>query len=237
MHGHDSLFRALETINSELELAGFLRELTQAFGFESFLIASIPAASEDYIQTHVGLSNRAMCFFKAYDSLGLLRNSPVFAALRRTTVPIVWNIDNVSFDRPTLEVEPARELFDRYNITMGVFFPVHAPDGSRGTIGFDGSRPALTTAELSELGLLVTHAYDIYAGFRNPDRGSRHSLTAREMEVLTWAANGKTSGEIAAILSLSDHTINTYMNTAMRKLDCVNRTQLVAKALRLHLIS
>ncbi len=50
-------------------------------------------------------------------------------------------------------------------------------------------------------------------------------------------AQGKTSLEIGQILSLSDHTVNAYMTNAIRKLDCVNRTQLVAKAIRMKIIS
>ena len=49
-------------------------------------------------------------------------------------------------------------------------------------------------------------------------------------------AAGKTSVEIAEILTLSEHTINHYLNRATKKLDAVNRTQAVAKALRLGLI-
>ena len=62
-------------------------------------------------------------------------------------------------------------------------------------------------------------------------------LSIRELEALHWVANGKTSSEVASILSLSEHTVNTYINSAIRKLDCVNRIQLVAKAMRMHLIS
>ena len=91
--------------------------------------------------------------------------------------------------------------------------------------------------ELGILGLIAVHAYDIFDLLNQAREALDNPLTARETEVLEWAANGKTSGEIAQILALSDHTINTYMNSAMRKLDCVNRTQLVAKALRLHLIN
>ena len=63
------------------------------------------------------------------------------------------------------------------------------------------------------------------------------SLSARELEVVRWTAQGKTSLEIGQILSLSDHTVNAYMTNAIRKLDCVNRTQLVAKAIRMKIIS
>ena len=63
------------------------------------------------------------------------------------------------------------------------------------------------------------------------------TLTKREIEVIRWTSHGKTSSEIGQILSLSDHTINAYLNNAIKKLDCVNRTQLVAKAIRLKVIS
>jgi DNA-binding CsgD family transcriptional regulator len=49
--------------------------------------------------------------------------------------------------------------------------------------------------------------------------------------VLTWVARGKTSGEIAIILGLSERTVNFHCDQAMRRLDVVNRTQAVAKAL------
>ncbi|MFP3803129.1 response regulator transcription factor, partial [Paraburkholderia sp. SIMBA_027] len=53
---------------------------------------------------------------------------------------------------------------------------------------------------------------------------------------LNWTAAGKTSAEIADILGLSEHTVNHYLNRATKKLDTVNRTQAVAKALRIGLI-
>ena len=42
--------------------------------------------------------------------------------------------------------------------------------------------------------------------------------------------------EIAEILTLSEHTVNHYLNRATKKLDTVNRTQADAKALRIGLI-
>ena len=47
---------------------------------------------------------------------------------------------------------------------------------------------------------------------------------------------GKTSGEIAAILKLSGHTVNHYLSAACQKLGAVNRTHAVSKALRAGLI-
>jgi DNA-binding CsgD family transcriptional regulator len=78
-----------------------------------------------------------------------------------------------------------------------------------------------------------------YAGarVRVDDRVSGSArLTVREKDVLTWAARGKTSAEIAIILGLSERTINFHCDKAMRRLDVINRTQAVAKAIAAGLI-
>jgi DNA-binding CsgD family transcriptional regulator len=62
-------------------------------------------------------------------------------------------------------------------------------------------------------------------------------LSDREIEVVRWTSEGKTSTEIAIILGLSAHTVNTYIAIALRKLGVVNRAQMVASALRRGLIT
>jgi DNA-binding NarL/FixJ family response regulator len=62
-------------------------------------------------------------------------------------------------------------------------------------------------------------------------------LTRREKEVLTWVGRGKTSSEIGMILGLRERTVNFHCDQAMRRLDVMNRTQAVTKAMSLRLIS
>jgi two-component system response regulator DesR len=50
-------------------------------------------------------------------------------------------------------------------------------------------------------------------------------LTERERQVLRLAAEGKTSGEIAALLKLSDGTVRNYLSEAISKLDASNRIE------------
>jgi DNA-binding CsgD family transcriptional regulator len=54
--------------------------------------------------------------------------------------------------------------------------------------------------------------------------------------VLIWAARGKTSGEMATILGVSERTVNFHCEQAMKRLDVINRTQAVAQAIGLRLI-
>jgi DNA-binding CsgD family transcriptional regulator len=55
-------------------------------------------------------------------------------------------------------------------------------------------------------------------------------LTPREVECLEWAAQGKSSGEIATILNLTERGVNYHFESAKEKLDATNRTQAVAIA-------
>jgi len=56
------------------------------------------------------------------------------------------------------------------------------------------------------------------------------ALNEREVEVLTWAARGKTSAEIAKILDLTKRTVDFHIDNARTKLGAATRTEAVLKA-------
>jgi DNA-binding CsgD family transcriptional regulator len=59
-----------------------------------------------------------------------------------------------------------------------------------------------------------------------------HLLTPRELEVLTWAARGKSSWEIGVILGIAKRTADEHIQTATRKLGAATRTEAVAITVR-----
>ncbi|WP_081582591.1 helix-turn-helix transcriptional regulator [Nitratireductor pacificus] len=61
-------------------------------------------------------------------------------------------------------------------------------------------------------------------------------LGPRELECLTWVARGNEAGAIAERLSLSEHTVRSYLKAARQKLACRTLSQAVSKALSLRLI-
>jgi DNA-binding NarL/FixJ family response regulator len=58
------------------------------------------------------------------------------------------------------------------------------------------------------------------------------SLSSRELEVLQLVAEGKSSADIADLLSLSPKTVDTYRSRLMRKLDLDDLPSLVKFAIR-----
>jgi DNA-binding CsgD family transcriptional regulator len=65
---------------------------------------------------------------------------------------------------------------------------------------------------------------------------SRTSLTQRELSVLKLASDGRTTEEIAGVLSLGVETVRSHFKKAIAKLRARNRTHAVAEAMRQLLI-
>jgi DNA-binding NarL/FixJ family response regulator len=66
---------------------------------------------------------------------------------------------------------------------------------------------------------------------------TKQTLTAREREVLGLLADGLAHEEIARRLGIGSETVRTHVRKASSRLGASTRTQAVATALRLGLIS
>ena len=65
----------------------------------------------------------------------------------------------------------------------------------------------------------------------------RRDLTAREVEVLTWVARGRSNREIAEIATLSENTVKNHVRSIMSKLHVSSRTEAAMHAVRENLIT
>ncbi|KNC94817.1 transcriptional regulator SdiA [Trabulsiella odontotermitis] len=55
-------------------------------------------------------------------------------------------------------------------------------------------------------------------------------FSKRELEILKWTAEGKTSAEIAMILSISENTVNFHQKNMQKKFNAPNKTQIACYA-------
>lgn len=65
---------------------------------------------------------------------------------------------------------------------------------------------------------------------------ARGNLSRREADCLKWAAAGKTTWEIGAILGISEHTVAVHLRHVNRKLNVSSRAQAVAEAMKRNLL-
>ena len=113
--------------------------------------------------------------------------------------------------------------------------------GAAGYITKDSSRAELVTAinKVAQGGRYVSHA--LAEGLvidleRGSDRPPHETLSDREFEVMRLIASGKTVGEIAVLLSLSDKTISTYRARILEKMAMRTNAELTHYAIKSGLV-
>ncbi len=226
----------ISAADSRLDVGLALARITHEFGFLHFVLVKVPQFEEALLERVILETNLPKDFIREFDRRKLLTKCPVSPLLSDTGLPICWTLDDDGPPNGLAFPPDLTSLQRQYEHRTSIAMALHSVDGNGFRIRIAGPRPRLTQPELNEIGMILLHAFGVFDKIRRTEARAVGPLTTRELEVVRWTAQGKTSVEIGKILSLSDHTINAYMTNAIKKLDCVNRTQLVAKALRLKII-
>lgn len=131
--------------------------------------------------------------------------------------------------------------FERRAMTSAaIVVPIHLPFGRIGAVCLNERTRNTGIAAIFEehgeyFGSLARRFVTTYAASLGQSSTIPTSckLSCREVECLEWAAAGKTDLEIAAILSKSRSTVRFHFERLSEKLNTVNRSQAVYKALQL----
>ena len=222
-------------LKTQFDVFRFMKRVTEAYRCRAFMVVNLPSLTSFELQSNSVINNWPAELLTIYDQEGLLRNSPVLRRLRASTLPFAYDTAT-NTNRDDSKVQISVSLFERFRMGRSVCLPAHEASGARGAVILSGDREAFTPEEIKDLCYIAIHVFDRLAEIRSLDIRIVDALTDREIDCLNWTAAGKTSAEIAEILTLSEHTVNHYLNRATKKLDTVNRTQAVAKALRVGLI-
>lgn len=119
----------------------------------------------------------------------------------------------------------------------GLAFPLHAATGRNGLAVFFGDTSGVHDEILVDFHLRCLRLFSALIDVTVASARKLPAMSNRELDCLRLTADGKTSDEIAELLHLSAHTANQYLTAAAVKLNAVNRTHAVSKALRIGLIS
>ncbi len=220
-------------LSTQFDVIRYMKRIAEHYGCRTFVVLNLPPATSRELSSNTIVTNWPAELMSLFDSEGLMQTSLVFSRLRRSTTPFSFDVEAIPAERVVPRV---RDLFMRFGIVRGAYFPVHDVSGGRGAVSWAGTSASFTHQQMMELMYIAVHVYQRLAEIRSLEVRPTDTLSEREIDCLNWTSAGKTSAEIAEILGLSEHTVNHYLNRAARKLDSVNRTQAVAKALRLGVI-
>jgi len=181
------------------------------------------------------LNNYDSRWSRRYEDKGYLDVDPTVRIGQRSNFPFVWS--NEIFRGAPQFWSEARS----FGLNVGWAQSCFDGDGAVGLLSVSRSHEALTHIELMAkeppLRRLVNigHTALSFVLGRNVTN-ARTALTKREVEVLQWTADGKTSSEIGNILSVATDTVNFHIKNVIAKLDVANKTAAVAKAAVLGLL-
>jgi DNA-binding CsgD family transcriptional regulator len=228
----------IASLETQFDIVRYMRRKCEEYGQKYFIAFTLPGFEAEKLSAYSIVSNWPQEVLAKYDAMRMVRHSAGIRKLRLTTVPFSYDMREWAGD--SSEESDRGELLKvitGHGMQVGHFFPVHDALGNRGAIVWVGENKTLSRDGRLMLHLISVQLFNRLAEIGAAWKSGQVVLTEREIQCLSWTAAGKTSLEIAEILGLSEHTVNHYLNQVTRKLEAVNRTQAVVKAIRRGLIA
>ncbi|MFU7528881.1 helix-turn-helix transcriptional regulator [Qipengyuania sp. ASV99] len=175
-------------------------------------------------------------WLEMYEQEEFRASDPIPRRVMQSGSMMSW-ADAIAAGPNTPENEAYFAAMRQFGLIHGIGVPLYGPRGRAAYASFDFDRPVPELSD-DQLGTVRSVAQ---AGHQRiciliDESSDTPSLSEREIEVLTWAARGKSVGAIATILGLSPDTVKTYSKRIYAKLDVTDRVGAVVKALRLGLV-
>jgi LuxR family quorum-sensing system transcriptional regulator SolR len=228
--------QSLLTASTKAELTDILVQAGQELGFESIAFGMrepLPLSNPKTVM----VNNYSEAWQARYVQQNYLQIDPTVAHGMRSVMPLVWSDESFKDARPFWE--DAQE----HGLKVGWAQSTIDAQGRVGMLTLSRSTTALSGAELRDHSMqmrwITQMALEGMAKLHQTTQRSplpQIQLTAREIEVLRWTADGKTSGEVGQIINISERTVNFHINNSLEKLGANNKTAGVIKAALMRLL-
>jgi len=225
----------LHTIESEHTLFEMIASLACDLGFDHCsygLRMPLPLTQPKIAM----FNNYPIGWQKRYQEMNYLAVDPTVQHGMHSLLPVIWS-DNLFAPAPELW-EDARS----FGLQIGWAQASRDVNGVGGLLTLARSGEPISEAELQDKELkMMWFAQAAHLGMSHllatkmlPE--TRVQLSSREVEVLQWTGDGKTSAEISEILNISERTINFHIGNAMSKLNTANKAAAVVRAAMLGML-
>ena len=167
---------------------------------------------------------------KCYQAQNYLAVDPTVVRGGKSTMPFVWS------DELFVSARDLWEDAKAHGLEYGWAQSCRDVQGISGMLTLSRSQENLSGSELldktAEMIWLVQLAHFGMARRLTPKLmpEAEVTLSKREIQVLRWTAEGKTSSEVADILRIAERTVNFHITNAVIKLNASNKTAAAIRA-------
>lgn len=164
----------------------------------------------------------------------------IFFDIERSFIHKVRSIDEVLSLKDFMDTsnlsEEQTHLFSEIHgesTLHGFVIPCHSANGRSGCVVVETLKSVETYKgdTLRLISAIALSAHKAYSVLKRAETRPIKQLTAREKQILTWVAHGKSNSVIADIIGISQHTVNGYLRSIYLKTNTSDRTTAVLRGL------
>ncbi len=220
---------------------GSFFELANFHGFHEFAVLDISDRFQCVIRPVIQLTSFSCALLNQVEEVDELGTCRLFERLNVSTSPFGWTVGELPSSVESVQhtVSSAENgfntLLSAIGIKYGYCIPVHSALGKRAVVLFF-SKESQNVEQYPALVMATLKTYNKYFNHSNwPAEISSPKLSELELKLLQLVAAGKTSSDIAKIVSLSEQTIYYCSIAITKKLGATNISHALSKAIQLGL--
>lgn len=225
----DGLIERLESAEGLEDLQVLIEDLRGRYGVDHIVYHWVNSNGDQY-----GCGTYDLEWVNHYIEKGYLRHDPVVSGCYQRFHPVDWK-------RLDWSSKMARALMQdaiAHGIgNQGFSIPLRGPNGQFALFTLSHNCSDTEWEEFTESSrrdlILIAHYFNQKALEFEPGRtpDPAQPLSPREIEAMTLLAVGYSRAQAAETLSISEHTLRVYVESARHKLGALNTTHAVARAL------
>jgi LuxR family quorum sensing-dependent transcriptional regulator len=220
----------VDTLRDGQSILEALKAAVGELGFSSFIITGLPLPNRP-LEPLVLLNAWPTEWFDRYIRNDFFRKDPVAQQALVSSSPFVWRNVAPVFSATKTATDFMSEAKE-FGLTDGFCVPLYSITGWQAALSFASDKPIdLSQRELAAMHLIAITAHGRLRALQGDAFPKGPRLTAREREVLTWTAAGKTAWETSEILGVAEKTVRAHLENVRIKLNVATTTQAVAMAL------
>jgi DNA-binding CsgD family transcriptional regulator len=235
----NEFLRKISSVRSQDEVIDVFHNTVSEFGFDIVI--------HTFLTDHLSLNKKISDLYVGpavqgwgayYTENEYLKIDPIREALKYKNGISAWSDIAREKKLSTVQKRFMSELREA-KVWNGFSVPIHGPNNEISAVSFASSQSVGKIEEqtLLALGVMSRQCDEAYKNFlRQNTIEYRVHLTAREKEVLKWAAAGKSNYDIAQIVCLSEDGVKYHFKNIYSKLGVSSRSAALVKALKFGLV-
>lgn len=241
MRHQERAIEAIEAAETRQGLQTAIEKIRDIFSISHvcYHATSVPGLTE---QTHYGLVTYDPNWVRRYLDQSYATIDPVVQTSLKSMIPVDWRLLDWADPRSLPFQDEARD----YDISeKGMSFPIRGMHGEHALLSINTEKSEdfwqlFVEERASQFAMIAYHLHQKVKSIETKAVGGEpeiEKLSPRELDVFYWLARGKSFQDVGDILFITERTVRAHVHSVRSKLNAINVTHAVAKAIAYGYIS